>query len=130
MDIYPTHTCFDDALENLIFLMKRDGRDAVLRGELQIVHAIIAPEDEDIGHAWVENSTSIWFTGILKGERLMVEVDRDEYLQNVKWKLIRKYTLWDAYAEEKRTGHYGPWDPRIIALCADTVTSKGDYHDN
>lgn len=124
--IYPTHQCFDDALENLIFIMKRDGRDIVKEGRLLIVHGIIEPEGKEISHAWLErDGKTVIFTGILNGERFMVVGDLDEYYAKAKVKDTTKYTLFEAYAEELRTGHYGPWVERYRAICPDIKNGKG-----
>ncbi len=124
VDLHPTHTCFDDALTNLIFIMKRYGTKPVRTGEVIIVHAIIAPDGEDIGHAWIETPTSVFFTSIMKGERVLVEANKIEYLARSNWKYVRKYTLFEAYAEELRSGHYGPWDAKIRELCPDIRSSS------
>ncbi len=123
VNLEPTHTCFDDALTNLIFLMNRYGTTPVKRGEVLIVHAIIAPDGEDIGHAWIETPTSVFFTSIVKGERVLVEANKIDYLAKSNWKYVKKYTLFEAYEEELRHGHYGPWDPKIRELCPDLKSS-------
>lgn len=120
--LYPTHTCFDDAIENLIWLMRERGREGVKRGEILITHAIIAPDGEDLAHAWIEDDKSVWFSGLLNGQKVTVEADRREYFMNSKCSFFIRYTLFEAYAEEKRTGHYGPWHERIRALCPHVKT--------
>ncbi len=126
MDIFPTHECFDDAVSNLIFFMQRDGRGPVMRGEIVVVHAIIHPSDEPgpLAHAWIESETCVYFSGLIKGERVMVEADREEYYANANVKKAVKYTLFEAYAEERRRGHFGPWDAEIMLLCGRAATSK------
>ena len=115
--IYPTHECFDDALTNLIHIMQRDGREIVLRGDLLIVHGIIAPDGEDLAHAWLERDGKVViFSGILKGDKTMFECDLSEYYKESVVKETTKYTLLQAFAEETRTGHYGPWVERYRAL--------------
>ncbi len=118
--IYPTHTAFDDALEIIIWLMQHGGREDVKSGRLLIVHAIICPYGLDISQAWIERDGKIViFTGILRGEKVMINVDRDEYYINSKVRDVTRYTLFEAYAEELRTGHYGPWLEKYRVLCND-----------
>lgn len=114
MTIYPTHTCFDDAIANLIRLMKQHGREQVRAGEILIVHAIIAPEGVDMAHAWLERGgKTVIFSGFYEGDEIMAEADRDEYYAGAKIQYVVKYTLFEAYDAEQRAGHYGPWDDRI-----------------
>ena len=115
--IEPTHQCFDDAIQNLIFLMKRQGPEAARRGEMVIVHAIIAPDGEPMAHAWIEQGARVFFTGLIGGERVFCECEREEYYRESRISQRITYTLWEAYAVEKITGHYGPWDPQIKRLC-------------
>jgi hypothetical protein len=117
--LHPTHTCFDDAVENLIYLMERDGRHIVK--DARIVHAVIAPDGEEMSHAWLEYRGEVYFTAVKDGRRVLVVAGIAEYEAKSKIKHVTKYTLWEAYEEEKRTGHYGPWDPQYRALCGNEV---------
>lgn len=117
--IYPTHECFDDAVTNLIYLMKRDGKEPVARGDLRIVHAIIAPDGADMAHAWLERGESVFFSGFVEGEKVLVECDRAAYYKNSVVKDSTKYTLFEAYESEVRCGHFGPWVERYRVLCSD-----------
>lgn len=124
-NIYPTHECFDDALENLIYIMKKEGTGIVKRGGLLIVHGIISPDGKDIAHAWLEREGKIvYFSGIYSGKKVLVSCALDEYYKNSVVKETTKYTLFQAYAEEIRTGHYGPWVERYKALCNDSSDSN------
>lgn len=115
--VLPTHECFDDAISNLIWIMEQDGREVAMRGHLLIVHAIICPDGEDIAHAWLERDGKIViFSGIIEGEKVLVQCDLAEYYEQSIVKESTKYTLFEAYAEEVRHGHYGPWVPRYRAL--------------
>ncbi len=116
-EILPTHTCFDDAIQNLIFLMESRGRH--IAGRMKVVHAIIEPEGAPLSHAWIELDRRVFFSGILKGETVMVETDLAEYYRQSRIKVLRRYSIWAAYAEEQRTGRYGPWDPRIQVFVND-----------
>jgi hypothetical protein len=126
MNIYPTGTCFDDAIANLTYLMKREGVSRVKNGEFRIVHAIIHPKEEKeaLAHAWIESPTSVYFSGIVDGEKILVEVNRTEYYLNANVKKAVSYTLFEAYEEEMRRGHYGPWDEEIRPLCSRTLIGK------
>ncbi len=67
----------------------------------------------------MELDRRVFFSGIVEGEKVMVEVDLVEYYRKSHIKVLRRYSMWDAYAEEQRTGRYGPWDPRIQVFVND-----------
>ncbi len=97
--------------------MEKNGRH--VGAEALIVHAIIAPDGDYLSHAWIEWKDFVYFSGFINGKKVLVEADRIEYLSNCKWRRIVKYTLLEAYLEEKKAGHFGPWDPKIRILCKD-----------
>ena len=111
--IYPTNECFDDAIANLIHMMERGRRFDVASGLIKIVHAIIEPHGEKLSHAWLEDLDLVFFSGFIDGEKCLVECAREEYYEQSKISHVVRYTLFEAYAEEKKHGHYGPWDEKI-----------------
>lgn len=126
MDIHPTHSAFDDAIELLIWIMEKkpEGRAQVGSGDIRIVHAIFAPEGVKLNHAWLERGESVIFMGLIDGEKVVVTADRTEYYSKSHVTKTVRYTIFEAYAEEKKTGHYGPWDPEIRTLCGDVKAGK------
>lgn len=124
MDIYPTHSCFDDCNENLIKLMKyeENARDLIRTGAVLVVHGIIAPYGYDMAHGWLElKGQSVIFTGIFQGDRVMITAELASWYAESKIKLTKKYTIFEARLEELRTGHFGPWVPEIRRLCPDVA---------
>lgn len=114
--IYPTHECFDDAVEIIADLVK-ENPGTMVTAEHMIVHAIVAPYGKDMAHAWVESKDGfVRFIGILDGERVLVEYDRTMFYDQMKVKDQTRYTILEAYQAEQRTGQYGPWEEKYQAL--------------
>lgn len=117
MNIMPTHKCFDDALELLTeFLVKEVHAEA----DLRLVHAVcIAPDGHEYSHAWVETGSGLaFFCGLLYGRKVTVEVEAGEYRENVQAKEIFTYTPREAWEHNKKFVTYGPWEERLLVLCA------------
>lgn len=117
--IYPTHSCFDDALD---FIERRIKQDRSSGCRLILVHAIaLAPEGSKQGqpfaHAWVEEGDLVWQDGIVNGNRVTYCTARDEYLRVMRIQESTRYTVPQLLRENARTGTYGPWEPQYIALC-------------
>lgn len=122
--IYPTFTCFDDALE---FLGDRVKADPVAAArQLMLVHGIcLAPEGPKKGtpfaHAWVEEmkpeGVVVWQAGILEGQRVLYSVGLQEFTQSFQVQQFTRYTVHQAALENERTCHFGPWIPEYEALC-------------
>jgi len=119
--VYPTHQCFDDVpryLERLV-----DGGATIHDLErYTIVHAICLHEDDGrpYAHAWLELGDKVIFAGILRGELVYLHTARAEYVAKAfVWDETR-YTIFEAYRVEKRTGFRGgPWKAEYRALCPD-----------
>jgi len=130
VDILPTHSCFDDALANLIYLMKREGIAPIRTGRLLIVHGIIAPYGEDIAHAWLErDGKTVIFSGVIEGQRAMIEAELQSYYADSHVKESTKYTLFEAYAAELKSGHFGPWVEKYRQLCPDVQKEVANGRD-
>jgi hypothetical protein len=117
-DVLPTHHCFDDALD---FIAARLGRDASAR-HLLLVHGIaLAPagqhEGEPFAHAWVEEQGVVWDSGILDGVPVHYSVERDDFYASLRIQCFTRYTVREAWLENHRSGHYGPWKDEYRALC-------------
>ena len=117
--IYPTHTCFDNALDFIAAVLQEnpDDRD-VLVTELSLVHGIcLAPDGQPYAHAWVEHGAHCIFAGILDGKQKYFAAFHDDYYAELGVQEVTRYTLQDALTHNRRTGHYGPWERRYRALC-------------
>jgi hypothetical protein len=122
--IYPTNTCFDDALDLIASILKAHPH-AAYTDEFVLVHAIcVHPDDgHDFSHAWVEDNPRgrVLAMGIYKGERIMVIEERPKFYAELKPKDVTKYTPREAWQENKRTMHYGPWKEQYLKLCRDKM---------
>lgn len=118
-NIYPTHTCFDDALDYLELVLRAQGRKSLRR--LVVVHGICLHEEtsEPFAHAWVEQGDEVHHAGILRGERVWVTIPRDDYYRELRIQDTTRYTPLEAVRRNRATGHYGPWEPQYQALTRD-----------
>lgn len=118
MIVFPTQSCFDDAVEVTKAILTAHP-DALRTDEFLIVHGVVAPYGKDFSHAWIEATKQdrVIFIGVIKGERQILSAERQEYYDEIKVKETTKYTFMQAYEEEKRTGEFGPWVPKYRELC-------------
>lgn len=128
MIIEPTHRCFDDALELLERRVRHEPGIAT-NNTVLLVHGVIrgAEEQGDIGriaHAWLEERRPdgawiVWDAGMLGSQRIVYSAEIAEYYRatRVERDSIVRYTPRDVWAENKRSGHYGPWRADLAALC-------------
>jgi hypothetical protein len=120
--ILPTHKCFDDAIDLLGDILKAHP-DAADTDEFQLVHAICSPGGDPFSHAWIESKGGIvfWY-GIVEGDgRSLLITPAPEYRAQFKIIEEMRYTPRQAWEENKRTGHYGPWVEKYRQL-----TGRGD----
>lgn len=120
MNLFPTHTCFDDALDYCTHRLKMDRRAAT---KLTLVHGILMVPDGPkkgtlFAHAWVEERNQVWQDGFLEdGTRVTWSMDRKEFAEKMGLQKETRYTLRQARRENLRTMTYGPWLPEYQALC-------------
>lgn len=118
--ILPSHTCFDDALDTMVEMLRAAGPDAALHEQLFLVHAIVTPEGYPaMAHAWLEDDreqTAI-FSGILTGEKRRFVTPKETYYANQRPLSVTRYTYREAFVLNRQSGHYGPWKPEYRALC-------------
>lgn len=129
--IEPTHTCFDDAVEffEILRLDEPEVREYA-RTALRLVHGVcMGSSGERYVHAWVE-------------ERVSDDPDRAEWPSEVVWQgmkygagkkgwfAVPSEWFYATYQVQDRelytvqrfamlnltTGHYGPWNPRYLAM--------------
>jgi len=125
MTILPTHTCFDDALDYIGEVVKTDPDWAIDR--LTLVHAIcLAPagptKDRPFAHAWVEEkrddcTTAVIQSGLLEGDKIYYVWSPEQLAEVLRPQDVTRYTVEQAWRENERTCHYGPWKPDYAALC-------------
>jgi hypothetical protein len=141
--LYPTHHCFDDALD---FIGERVKVDPGLVLTLQLVHAIVLtpreqllpapadvvlpPADEPFAHAWVEETINgvpvVWVSGLTAprdGARVFVAIPWVTFYATMRVQQATVYTCREACEENRRSGTYGPWRPEYRALCGRRATS-------
>jgi hypothetical protein len=113
--LFPTHSCFDDALD-LIDAWVTD--DPAEYHRLILVHGICSmPGGEPYAHAWVEREDQCIFVGALNGQRQTMMVETVFFYLKFEVGETTRYTVAEAVAENARSNHYGPWKPEYIALC-------------
>jgi len=116
--VYPTYTCFDDAMEFIDYVaMEYKDEDMSF---LTLVHGIINGDDgESYAHAWCEESGMkvAIFAGFLRGEKTYFYSPVDEFYEKYKVKETIRYTIPEAIAKNREYIHFGPWDPKYVALC-------------
>lgn len=126
MTILPTHTCFDDALDWIVGRLQQDG--ASVFDTLFLVHGIqVIPggqvdADHLFAHAWVEDGAYCWDFGIIEGgdahgRKCAYAVEPVEYYQTRQVQEATRYTVRQAFVQNRRSGTYGPWKPEYSALC-------------
>ena len=112
--IYPTNTCFDDALDLIGDIITVHPRR---RGTLFLVHALCKPEKEIFAHAWVEEGEEAYWFGILNKQRMLFGSPRKKYRTGLGAFDITRYSVKHAAQENNRTNHYGPWIDRYQKYC-------------
>ena len=121
--IYPTHECFNDALEFLGELAKQQN-PLLHSGRLILVHGTcLHPKDgHEYAHAWVEQDEKfVIFAGIHNGKHKYFAASRAEYYNDAKVQETTKYTPRQAAQENLRSGHYGPWLDKYKRLCREVI---------
>jgi hypothetical protein len=123
--VYPTGTCFDDALDLIQEILKAEP-DRFSRGEivlvLRLVHGVCRHTDgTHYAHAWVENvaADTCLFVGIYRNCRSVIVAARPEFYSayRVVETQIERYTYPQVILLNHTTGHYGPWTQTLRDLC-------------
>jgi hypothetical protein len=86
---------------------------------LVLVHAIlVGPSGDRFAHAWVEDGPIVVDAGMLDGgERAYYAAERAEYYGARTIEITTRYTPRQAYELNRRSGHFGPWEPAYQELC-------------
>lgn len=124
--LYPTGTCFDDAVDYLNDLCSKEPwKIKWLNKQYKIVHGICLLEDgSPYSHCWLERANRCYdfrLYGSSIKEKVMVEYTRIEYYSRFKPQKMLKYSLKDCCDLERTYGYPGPWDAELRKLCNDLV---------
>lgn len=116
--IYPTGTCFDDALDLMEHFILEDCSKIET---LILVHAIcLQPDGPEEGtpfaHAWLEEGDVMWQAGILGGDKIQYSCSKAEMVAALRVQDLTRYTAHQVRDENQRSGTYGPWLPQYQAL--------------
>jgi hypothetical protein len=125
MIVYPTHKCFDDALEFIEGIIK-DGEGRWAEEHLRLVHAIclLPGTDRRYAHAWVElDRTYCIQAGVIEGVKEYYSVLRRDLYRRLRVEVATYYDLAAIWRANRLTEHYGPWEPAYLAL----VRSDDDW---
>jgi hypothetical protein len=122
--VYPTYSCFDDALEFIDYVAcEYKDEDTSM---VTLVHGLMTGDDgEPHAHAWVEDSTTnlAVFAGILKGEKIYFYAPIDQFRKCYKITDTTQYTIREALLKNLEHQHFGPWEPKYVALCGSGDTA-------
>jgi hypothetical protein len=125
--VYPTFSCFDDAMEFLEALALQ-GCPKHKLNQHRLVHAVcVAPDGAPFAHAWVEHRLQklAWLAGIIDGRRTVYGMKLGEFYELYKPKQLTRYTPLEASRENYRTGTMGPWREEYQALCSGERVIRG-----
>jgi len=112
--IYPTHACFDDALDLIVANVKVEPSSFLT---LRIIHAICNVGGKPFAHAWVEEKGEAFFYGLCNGKRMLFVVNRKEWRDSLEISDITEYTVQEAEYWSVKYTSYGPWKPEYRVLC-------------
>lgn len=116
-NIYPTGTCFDDAMD---WFMK-NYKD---KNNLLLVHAICEKDDGELySHAWCEHDNQAFGFGLIEHEGEQVFccycTDIKDYYDYFKVKKKSKYDITKVLLNNVLYKTYGPWRQEYLELCHD-----------
>lgn len=120
--VYPTHQCFNDALEFFEELAKEKNPVLRMSGYLFLVHGVcLTPEGESYSHAWIEQGhATVIFKGILHGKAQYFATPKEQYYDEMRVTPdVTRYTPTEALKENLASNHFGPWIQRYRDLCND-----------
>jgi hypothetical protein len=115
--IYPTHNCFDDAVDWLNMLALGGASREELMAYVIVHGVIIAPDGQRLAHAWLEHDGQVLEGGIHHGERVWIEYPLADFRRLHAVEEETRYTIVDAERLDREFGP-GPWKPEYRALCS------------
>lgn len=119
LTIYPTNTCFDDALDFLGIMSKKEP-DKVRAGYFFLVHGILKNRDEGYlySHAWIETKDeTVIHSGLLDKQLVYAEVPKSEYYDEMGLVECTRYTAREASDLNHKHVNFGPWKEKYVKLC-------------
>lgn len=117
--IYPTHTCFDDVKEFIIWEF-RENSNATLH-KYKICHGILHFDTGmPYSHAWIEltHKPQVIDFGFFQCKKIAYIADLTEYYKEKQVSQVTKYTIEEAIEIEKYTSR-SPWRKEYMELCSD-----------
>ena len=128
--VYPTYSCFDDALEFIDYVAcEYKDEDTSM---ITLMHGLMTGDDgAPHAHAWVEDASTqtAIFAGLWKGDKIYFYSPIDQFRQGYKITDTTRYTIKEALLKNLEHQHFGPWEPKYVALCGDgerTVIGGGE----
>ena len=116
-EIRPTFHCFDDALD-FIELRVNEAPGLAQLTALILVHGIAtSPAGEPYAHAWCEEDGQCWDAGLVEGQRIFYSVSVAEFYAARQIHTTTRYTIREAFVQNVRSNHFGPWEQQYQALC-------------
>lgn len=121
--VYPTNSCFDDALD-LLTLLAKERNPIIHDPSLRVVHGLVWQAGTPSAHAWVEIGDQCIFRGILEGEARYFSADWQEYYFELVVRETTRYTLREAITHNWKHNNYGPWEERYREFCRERPLAK------
>lgn len=125
-NVYPTHSCFDDAIEYIIHIGETD--QGYLKN-LSITHALLKVNNKQFvgqhkgkfAHAWVNDKKkkTILHSGIKGGERVIISWDNEVYFEHHEIIEFTEYTVEEIIEMNAKFLSYGPWEERYLKYCGE-----------
>lgn len=120
IQLLPTGTCFDDALDYVSVLLKDAGcyteRKKILTTHY-VCHGLVGPDDDPIAHAWVEVGDDVWISGLWRGKQVFTSLPRSDYYASMGARDITRYTCQEVVDLNRKSNHFGPWEERYVERC-------------
>lgn len=119
LNIFPTHTCFDDALDYIVAQLKiHPGMEHTLTLVHGIAIGTCGPHaGEAYAHGWVEQDGYCVEAGVFRDEKVWYAVKRSQYYRARKIQKSTRYSVEEAWRLNEKHLTYGPWEREYIELC-------------
>lgn len=114
--LYPTNTCFDDAMDHLQELVNENPARRY-SGEYVLVHGILDNGDHQYAHAWLETDQWAIDGRYFKDKHVMCEFDKKGYYLELNVVEKTVYTVQQTLAMNLKHGTFGPWEEKYRKLC-------------
>lgn len=128
MDVYPTHTCFDDAFEYIELSIRQQFYTIpYMKENLFLAHGICQlGNGHRYAHAWIEDkgTNEVIFKGLIGAEKqaAYLTADKKDYYERFNVQETTLYSMREAADLNKATGHLGPYKDEYTKLCGKDKT--------